>query len=91
MVRSSWKGPFIDKNTVDLIKKNIYQKKSCTVKRSSEIMPWFLDKTVKIHNGKKLTSLQITNEMIGHKFGEFSFTRVKNIYKNKKKKKKRKK
>lgn len=81
MGRSNWKGPFLDKIAI----KNLKTDNELIVKRNSEILPIFLGKSVKIHNGKTYNSVSITNEMIGHKFGEFSFTRKKNIYKKKKK------
>ncbi len=73
MSRSKWKGPYIPNN------KNNKSK-------SSEITPKFIDKTFKIHSGKKITELNITEEMIGYKLGEFINTRA--IFEFKKKKKK---
>ena len=54
-------------------------------------MPNFLGNTFKIHNGKSFVELIVSKNMIGHKFGEFVFTRTKYIFKNKKNKKKSKK
>lgn len=55
--------------------------------RDSEIIPKFLGLTFKIHNGKNFEELNVTDNMIGHKFGEFIFTRKKFSFKKKKSKK----
>lgn len=55
--------------------------------RSSEIVPAFLGLNFKIHNGKNYVELTVTDDMIGHKFGEFSFTRSKFLFKKKNKQK----
>ena len=62
--------------------------KSKIYNRSLIILPSFEDKVFFIYNGKIFIKLRITKEMIGHKFGEFSFTRKKPIFRSKKKKKK---
>jgi ribosomal protein S19 len=51
--------------------------------RRSIILPEFLSQQFEIHNGKDFISLQVNEEMIGHKFGEFSSTRKKTIHKKK--------
>ena len=87
MSRSKWKGPYIDKNSLNKIhhsKKN-YMKP--TVSRNTTILPAFIDKTFKVYNGKKFNELLVTEEMIGHKFGEFSVTRKRFSFKKKKTKK----
>mmetsp|Transcript_196 Transcript_196/g.472 ORF Transcript_196/g.472 Transcript_196/m.472 type:complete len:81 (+) Transcript_196:830-1072(+) len=80
MVRSKWKGPYID---IKLIKNynNIN-----TAKRNSEILPIFINRYFNVHNGYKNVSILITENMIGHKFGEFVFTRKKFYHKKKKNK-----
>lgn len=55
-------------------------------KRSLVILPSFEDKTFFIYNGKIFIQIRITKEMIGHKFGEFVFTKKKPVFKSKKKK-----
>lgn len=55
--------------------------------RNFEIIPQFLDLTFKVNNGKIYVELLITDDMIGHKFGEFVFTRSRFIFKKKKSKK----
>ena len=71
MTRSLWKGPFVDANMftgLDKTNKRIWS-------RRSVIVPQFVNKTVSIHNGKSFISLLITEDMVGHKFGEFAMTR----------------
>ena len=77
MTRSLWKGPFSE-----------IQTKNTTTKvwsRRSVILPYYLNKSFLIYNGKIFIPLTISEEMIGHKFGEFSTTRKKPIHKIKKK------
>ncbi len=77
MTRSLWKGPFSEikiKNTTTKI-----------WSRRSVILPYYLNKKFLIYNGKIFIPLTISEEMIGHKFGEFSTTRRKPIHKAKKK------
>ena len=78
MSRSVWKGPFVDPS---LIKKVEQQKtKGTTVpiktwSRKSTIIPEFIGVSFLIHNGKKFIPIKISEEMVGHKLGEFSPTR----------------
>ena len=57
------------------------------ISRNSEIIPKFLGSTFKVYNGKKYIDLIVTENMIGHKFGEFSFTRANFTFKKKIRKK----
>jgi ribosomal protein S19 len=57
------------------------------ISRSSEIVPAFLGLTFNVYNGKNYVEIVVTDEMIGHKFGEFSYTRSKFTFKKKNKKK----
>ena len=81
MSRSLWKGPYIG------LKFSNNKHNALIISRNSEIIPKFVGLTFQIHNGKQYTNLVITKEMIGHKFGEFSFTRS-NFVSHKKLKKK---
>jgi len=89
MSRSIWKGPFLEKH---LIKKlgGATKKKRTKLKkiwsRSSTILPQFVGKSVGVYNGRTFITLNITEDMIGHKFGEFSLTRKRPIHKVKNKK-----
>ena len=86
MSRSKWKGPYIQ--TIRIEPSNIKQKiDKYTASRNSEIVPKFLGVTFNVHNGKTYSEITVTNEMIGHKFGEFVFTRSKFYFKKKKSKK----
>ena len=74
MARSLWKGPFCE----------IVKKPTKVWSRRSVILPQFIENTVMIHNGKSFISLKITEDMVGHKFGEFATTRRKPQHKKKK-------
>ena len=73
MARSKWKSPYINYNLL----KNILKGKKIikTNSRSTIILPSFIGLTIMIHNGKKYKSLYIQETMVGHKLGEFAFTR----------------
>jgi len=78
MSRSTKKGPFID---AKLAKKIMAMEKSGEKKviktwaRRSTIPPEFVGYTLAIHNGKKFIPVYITENMVGHKLGEFALTR----------------
>ncbi len=78
MTRSIWKGPFVDPN---LIKKvNLQKEKSSknpikTWSRKSTIIPDFVGLSFLVHNGLKFIPITISEDMVGHKLGEFSPTR----------------
>jgi small subunit ribosomal protein S19 len=76
MPRSLKKGPFIDyflwNKVVNTKKHNTAIK---TWSRRSTIVPEFIGKTFIVHNGKKFISVFVTENMVGHKLGEFSPTR----------------
>ena len=57
------------------------------ISRSSEIVPAFLGLTFNVYNGKSYVEIIVIDEMIGYKFGEFSYTRSKFAFKKKDKKK----
>jgi small subunit ribosomal protein S19 len=79
MSRSLTKGPFIDykleKKVLDLIdsKKKVVIK---TWSRSSTITPDFVGQTIAVHSGNKFIPVYVTENMVGHKLGEFSPTRI---------------
>ena len=87
MGRSKWKGPYLQTTYIE--KFNTEQKINNRYKasRNSEIVPKFLGFTFNVHNGKNYSEVVVTNDMIGHKFGEFVFTRSKFYFKKKKSKK----
>lgn len=72
MTRSVWKGPFVDpsllKSTQIKRTRKVWSRRSC-------ILPQFVGSFTQIYNGKSFIGLKITEEMVGHKFGEFASTR----------------
>lgn len=79
MKRSKWKGPFVQK--VD------FNQKLPLLSRNYEITSKIVGLTCNVHSGKMLVKLSITDEMIGHKVGEFVPTRERFVFKKKQKKK----
>ena len=78
MARSLKKGPFADKHLLDKVDKlNKDNKKEVikTYSRRSTIFPSFVGHTFAVHNGKEFIPVYVTEEMVGHKLGEFSATR----------------
>ena len=78
MARSVWKGPFVDESLIKKVEKvrNEATKKPIkTWSRKSTIIPDFVGISFLIYNGKKFIPLTISEDMVGHKFGEFSPTR----------------
>ena len=78
MARSVWKGPFVDPSLIKKVEKLKNQTNKTPIKtwsRKSTIIPEFVGHSFLIHNGKKFISIKISEEMVGHKLGEFSPTR----------------
>lgn len=90
MNRSLYKGFFIDSGLYKKIKseKNTY-KPIRTRSRRSTILPILIGKVMEIYNGKKYSRINISEEMVGHKLGEFVPTRIQPNHNNKKKDSKR--
>ena len=79
MSRAVWKGPFVDPSLikkVDIQKKNTNKKPIKTWSRKSTIIPDFVGCSFLIYNGKKFIPLTISEDMVGHKLGEFAPTRT---------------
>lgn len=79
MSRSVKKGPFIDfKLEKRVLEMNKTNKKSVlkTWSRRSEISPDFVGHTIAVHNGNKFIPVYVTENMVGHKLGEFAPTRI---------------
>lgn len=72
MSRSVWKGPYVDPC---LLKKKSTSSSSKIWSRRSCIIPQLVGTVVQIYNGRSFVALKITEEMVGHKFGEFASTR----------------
>ncbi len=78
MTRSLRKGPFVDYHLLKKIRKENTVKKNTikTWSRRSMIIPDMIGFTFTVHNGKKFIPVFITENMVGHKLGEFSPTRI---------------
>lgn len=79
MARSVWKGPFVDgfllkkaENVQQSGRKEVIK----TWSRRSTIMPQFVGLTFGVYNGQKFVPVLVTEEMVGHKLGEFSPSRT---------------
>ncbi|KNA05857.1 hypothetical protein SOVF_186490 [Spinacia oleracea] len=79
--RALWKGPFVDafllrlkENKEQLANKKIWS-------RRSSILPEFVGTVVRIYNGKSFVRCKINEAKVGHKFGEFAFTRKRKPHK----------
>ena len=78
MSRSVWKGPFVDPSLIKKVEKLKTQINPTPIKtwsRKSTIIPEFVGISFLIYNGKKFIPIKISEEMVGHKLGEFSPTR----------------
>ncbi len=79
MARSIKKGPFVDKHLaskVESMSKANQKKVVKTWSRRSTILPEFVGHTFAVHNGRKFVPVFVTENMVGHKLGEFSPTRT---------------
>ena len=79
MTRSVWKGPFVDGHLLKKVKQASEQNKNTVIKtwsRRSTILPEFVGVNFAVHNGKRFIPVNVTEDMVGHKFGEFSPTRT---------------
>jgi len=79
MARSVWKGPFVEESLIKKVEKlkNVTNKKPIkTWSRKSTIIPDFVGFSFLIHNGRKFIPLTISEDMVGHKLGEFAPTRT---------------
>ena len=79
MGRSIKKGPFVDFSLLDKIQKAKASNQKTPIKtwsRRSTITPDFVGLTFSVHNGKIFNAVFVTENMVGHKLGEFSLTRV---------------
>jgi small subunit ribosomal protein S19 len=77
--RSVKKGPFIDLHLAAKVAKAHAESSKKPIKtwsRRSTILPDFIGLTIAVHNGKQHVPIQITENMVGHKLGEFAATRI---------------
>lgn len=79
MARSLWKGPFIDGYLLKKAEAARSGGRNQAVKtwsRRSTILPQFVGLTFQVHNGNKFIPVLVSEDMVGHKFGEFAPTRT---------------
>jgi small subunit ribosomal protein S19 len=79
MARSTKKGPFVDTHLiakVEAMNSRNEKKVIRTWSRRSTIHPEMVGHTIAVHNGRKFIPVYITENMVGHKLGEFSHTRI---------------
>ena len=79
MTRSVWKGPYFDVTLFKKVKKSKEESSKSPIKtwsRRSTIIPDFVGVTISVYNGKSFIPVYVTEDMVGHKLGEFSPTRV---------------
>lgn len=79
MSRSVWKGPFIDRHLLKKVEKYLAGEVKGVIKtwsRRSTILPQMVGITFGVHNGNKFIPVLVTDNMIGHKLGEFAPTRT---------------
>jgi small subunit ribosomal protein S19 len=79
MTRSVKKGPFIDAHLLKKVEAAVQTKDKKPIKtwsRRSTILPDFIGLTIAVHNGRQHVPVYVTENMVGHKLGEFSPTRT---------------
>jgi small subunit ribosomal protein S19 len=79
MARSVKKGPFVDLHLIKKVEsaqKTNDKRPIKTWSRRSTILPDFVGLTIAVHNGKQHVPVYVTENMVGHKLGEFSHTRI---------------
>ncbi|KAB2834166.1 MAG: 30S ribosomal protein S19 [Candidatus Nucleicultricaceae bacterium] len=79
MPRSVWKGPFVDSFLLKKAEKSHTDGRKEIIKtwsRRSTILPQFVGLTFGVHNGNKFVPVLVSEQMVGHKFGEFAPTRT---------------
>src|SRR3979409_2183159 len=79
MSRSTKKGPFVDTSLlekIEVMNRGAEKKVIKTWSRRSTVLPEMVGHTMAVHNGKKFIPVYVTENMVGHKLGEFSPTRL---------------
>jgi small subunit ribosomal protein S19 len=79
MGRSQKKGPYVDQKLYEKVQKQIQSGRKEPIKtwaRACTIIPEFVGYTFMVHNGKMFHKVFVTEDMVGHKMGEFSLTRT---------------
>ena len=78
MARSLKKGPYVEESLLNKVQQLNKENKKTVIKtwsRRSTIFPDFVGHTIAVHNGKDFIPVYVTEEMVGHKLGEFALTR----------------
>ena len=91
MARSVWKGPFVDGYLIKKVEALLKSGRRDPIKtwsRRSTLIPDFVGVTFSVHNGRKFIPVSVTEDMVGHKLGEFAPTRTFNGHAGDKKTKK---
>jgi len=79
MARSVWKGPFVEKSLLKKVEEARNASRNTVIKtwsRRSTILPNMIGLTFGVHNGNKFIPVVVSDQMIGHKLGEFAPTRT---------------
>ena len=79
MARTVWKGPYFDITLFKKVKRSKEENAKSPIKtwsRRSTVIPDFVGVTISVYNGKSFIPVYVTEDMVGHKLGEFSPTRV---------------
>ena len=79
MARSIWKGPYFDITLFKKVKKSKEENSKSPIKtwsRRSTVIPDFVGVTISVYNGKSFIPVYVTEDMVGHKLGEFAATRT---------------
>ncbi len=87
MSRSLKKGPFVDEKLFRKVQKLNAENRRAPIRtwaRASQIVPEFVGHTFQVHNGRIFIDVFCTEDMVGHRLGEFSFTRMFRGHTNKK-------
>ena len=87
MSRSSKKGPFVDEKLYRKVERQEKAGSNAPIKtwaRACTIVPEFVGRTFQVHNGRSFIDVFITEDMVGHKLGDFSITRLFRGHTNKK-------
>ncbi len=79
MARSAKKGPFVEDHLIRKVEAAVETKDKRPIKtwsRRSTILPEFVGLTIAVHNGRQHVPVYVTDNMVGHKLGEFALTRT---------------
>jgi small subunit ribosomal protein S19 len=79
MARSIWKPPHVELSLLKKVKKYLKGERKVVIKtysRSSEILPIMIGLNIHVYDGRKFIPVDVKEEMVGHKLGEFALTRT---------------